>query len=218
MAAVPPEENQPNQFNFALELKKMLCRFALATFFAMVAVPLLNAEADIVMTINTTAKTFSFSGSDTGTPQDDGGGSESIAWEYLHGSIAGGPSDTTFSGFSPDAHWNFSNSIQVINDPGFETRLTISLASTSGPSGVITVTPNSTNYDYSSFGSDQMTILTDLIAEGSIPISFSNSGSSGFSAINVTAVPEPTSFALILGMAMFGMAHRRRSKNQFARK
>lgn len=192
----------------------MLLRFTLATFFAMVATPLLKAEADIIMSIDTSAKTFSYSGSDTGTPQDDGG-SESIIWEYLHESIPGSPvEDTTFQGFSPDSHWDLSNQIQTINNPDFESRFSISLSSTTDPFGSITVTPNTTIFDYSSFSSEQVTILTDLLSEGSIPIGFFTSGSSGFSAITVTsasAVPEPTSFALLLGIAMLGMAYRRRS-------
>lgn len=191
----------------------MLFRFSLAAFLAMAAISL-EAKADITMTIDTSAQTFAFSGSDTGTPQDDGS-SESIIWEYLHNSIPGSPfADTNFAGFSPDLHWDASNHIEVINDPDFETRLSISLSSNTGPFGLITITPNTTAYDYSSFSSEQVTILTDLLVEGSIPIGFFTSGASGFSPITVTsasAVPEPSSIAILLSIAMIGVTYRRRS-------
>ena len=166
----------------------MLHRFTLVAFFAMVAIPVLKADAEIIMTIDTSAQTFSFFGSDTGSPQDDGD-TGSIIWECLHNIIPGSPvADTTFKGFSPDSHWDFNNSIQIINDPDFETRLSISLISTVGPFGSITVTPNTTVYDYSFFSSEQVTILTNLLRDGSIPVGFFSSGSSGFSAITVTSV------------------------------
>jgi len=191
----------------------MLFRFAIATFLAMAAISL-EAKAEITMTIDTSSQTFAFSGSDTGTPQDDGG-SESIIWEYLHNSIPGSPvADTSLAGFSPDLHWDAVNNIEVMNDPDFETRFSISLSSDTGPFGLITITPNTSAYDYSSFSSEQVTILTDLLSEGSIPIGFFTSGASGFSPITVTsasAVPEPSSIAILLSIALLGATHRRRS-------
>lgn len=168
----------------------MSSRCALAITLALLAFSTVEAEAEIVLSIDTTAETFSFSGSDTGTPGFDGF-AELITWEIIHPTIPGSvPDITSFGPFSPDPHWG-SSALTITNDPDFETLLTVGLYSDTGPFGSITVTPNTTVYDYSFLSPELMTILTEAINVGSIPLGFFDT-SSGFSSITVTSVSGPS--------------------------
>ena len=164
----------------------------------------MEASAVLSLVLNTGTQEFALVGSDTGTPADDGEGAGVADWAIS--SLGGsGEGDTTFNNglaFSTD-----------VGNPGFglyDTFLesgdafggTVILSLGVSTSGTQTLTGTGTYQSYASLGAAPIARLEGAIGQSLIL----QSGSTGFGAINITAIPEFSHFPAALGALIMGLS------------
>lgn len=172
-----------------------------------------TANAGLVLTIDTSAKTFSFSGSDAGIFSNFGANPYKFAsWQAT--GLGGGVTDFSQNTVRADGLWSSSVGsptsgflsqsffIQVDNQGFPAGQVMVGLFNT--VNGPTTVTGLGGNTSYASLHPANIAQFESLIG-GSIPLS----SGSDFGSITVSAVPEPSSL-LLVGLAVFGAVGRRR--------
>lgn len=164
-----------------------------------------NCMADLVVTLDTAAQTFSFSGSDTGT-LGTSKGSGIVTWGIT-------ATNASQPQISSDASWSgagtFSNDDTRIFQNSSETLVQILFSGGAGAAGTLSFA--GTPFSYAGFDPGEITNLESRIGTSLAMNAFG--APSGFSPISIVAaaVPEPTSFA-IFGIAIIGLFRRRRLK------
>lgn len=145
------------------------------------------------MSLDTTAKTYSFSGSTSGTPNDGGGFGE------IFYSFAGTGSPTLNGSVNDSSVFNidtggFIGAVLFVQDDG-SVDFNINTTATTA----VTLTGNGNTLSYSGF-----TPTVQSAFEGVIGSSLTLNTGSGFEAISVqAAVPEPKAFALYSALLAF---------------
>lgn len=164
-----------------------------------------SARGELVLVVDTSAETFQLSGMDSGT-LFDAGGRGAVQWQWSNkggsgaGSIVEGPPTSTLFTSSLGA-----SESRIVTDTLSGGRFVLLLYTDTPGSGNI-IGANKT-LSYSSWDSGAKARMESLIGTTSEQLFFA----SGFQPLSLSAVPEPTSFAMF-GMAMMGMARRRRIK------
>lgn len=170
-----------------IRLTVVCAAFAIAT----------NAMADLELLLNTTTKEFALVGSDTGTPIDFIG--QGFTFWSLSG--IGGTSDDSVS-YNNDVAFTTS-----VGTPGnvanFDTRLNsetlnggeVALSLGTSSNSAMTITGTGTFQSYAGLDAGSMARFESAIGQ-----SLSLVNGSGFSSIDVSAVPEPGTYATIIGM------------------
>ncbi len=161
-----------------------------------------TAFGQLVLQVDADANVFYLTGSDTGTPHDTG---SAYALNWIVGSTGGGDVGVVgvASGFSNPS--GISGSLLVY--PG-QNGMFLSLSNASSFS---TITGSSSGISYGSFNLSQQNRLESFIGS-----SMTVSQGTGFSSVAVTAysaVPEPSTWAVILGScALVGALIKRRPR------
>ena len=158
------------------------------------------------LNLNTITKEYSLTGSDTGTPGPNGDGG-SVYWE----SARPGGSESGFA-FYDDGLF-FSSDVIGIGPTGYDDALDvfnggIGLNLLTSSNAEQTITGEGYFHSYAGFSTDAQTLLESFIGQ-SITL---DSNSSGFSALSVAAVPEPSAAALIAGLVAITCLSGRRQK------
>jgi hypothetical protein len=174
-------------------------------FLALVSLSLGASQAAITMTVNTTAETISFSGSDTGNAEefemmpyavrfwtDPGSGTTSSTQDLIITSCF-----ETIPGL--DVVWFTS---RIGDDPTAEY---LDIVASGGADITSVVAKPSVTVSYATWGSGHKVLLESFIG-GSMVLA--PLGGSGYSDIQI--VPEPSSFLLLLGAAAAVLCFRRR--------
>ena len=179
-------------------MKKNL--FAAALALGLMAVS--SASGALIMTIDSSAKTFWLSGSDSGTTGDDG----QVGWTIAIASTA--------------TQWVVGSLFDVSGVPTAGSQY-LALFGSSGGAALsvgalganytpVTFTGTETAYSYASFDAASIAELESW--DGKTLSLSSLTKASGFSNIAVNVVPEPTSAALLgLGAAALALRRRRRA-------
>lgn len=185
---------------------------------AMVSITMANtASADLILAIDAAAKTYTFSGSDSGTTAASG--TDAIAaWEVFDFAAPAADfstfqTDSIWTGLNPDRNNAFQVSMVFSGFPAHRSIQFSGVGSSQSPT-LSTVTASGVVVDYSS-----MHATDQLWFEGLIGSSIPNTFGSGFSPVGIeasasaAAVPEPSSFAL-LGLGGIGLLVHRRRKSR----
>jgi hypothetical protein len=159
-----------------------------------------SAQAQLVMTINTAAKTVSLSGSASGTCAPFGG-DYGVAWK-LNGT-AGDPSqslgiDSTWYSMSPGSP--LADSINVGGGAGGPYSVNLALLADAANQ---TISGLGVPFSYSGLTSGNQALLESLIGQ-----TMSLDQGSGFGGISV--VPEPHEYAAMAALGLIGFAGFRR--------
>lgn len=162
-----------------------------------------SAQAQLVLNIDSSTETFWFSGSDTGTPTPGGAESPQVFWRL--GSLTG-TSGVVTAAAGVDTANNVGVQVYDNGDSNYGYNIQMTFPTDSEQ----TISGNSVSFSYASQTAAFKTGLNAL-AGSSIP----RFTGSGFSAIQVSAVPEPSSFAALAGLFALGtVALRRRPRTQ----
>lgn len=180
-----------------MKLPKLVLAACAATLFATQ-----SAVAALTLQLNTFTKEFTLLGSDTGTLLS-GSGESVVNWS-LDGVGGSGSGDLSFteanvlSWFSP-AGAPLATEISSIADDGGVVSITLRLqGNITDPA---TINGSGIFQSYAGFAPDAMARFESTIGS-QLPL---NAGT-GFSSISVTAVPEPMTYAAIVGFATLGIA------------
>lgn len=187
-------------------MKKSLSTLFFAAFSVFAAS---TAQALIIFTVDPIAKTFDVSGSIVGTPQSTGPLSAFEFFSPSSGSVLGSDSMTLTSDTTSTPNTIFST-VLVVRDFDVQDDVYIRfLINGSGPLPEQTVTMSAAGVDYTVMDAQYQTILENLANAGTtMSITFGTSSDSVF----VTAVPEPGTYAALVGFAALGfVAWRRRA-------
>lgn len=179
-------------------MKKLSFAFV---FLALLA-PVASLRAEITMHIDTTGDTLWFSGSDTGTLQPF------IIGQYTSWTIGA-------NGY-PDDQLNLSSAFTASTTAGeigqfhaFPAGLEIDLITLAGASNCTFTANPAQIFSYSTLVQPQKNYLESLVGQ-----SLANAyPGSGFGSMQV-AIPEPSTYALIAGVGVFGVAAFRRWRKQ----
>lgn len=156
-----------------------------------------SAQAQLVFNVDSAAETLWFTGSDSGTTS---GGNKAVAW--FNGSTNSLP--------SYDASSLFTNSgelpASVVLDVGSSGSQLIFSYSTGAAATTITGKGAGTSYDYSGWTVGEKSTL-----EGLTVMSLTQGTDFDSVTVSVSAVPEPSTYASLMGLvAMAGATFRRR--------
>ncbi|WOO41282.1 PEP-CTERM sorting domain-containing protein [Rubellicoccus peritrichatus] len=160
-----------------------------------------SAQGLIVLTVDATAKTFDVSGSIVGTPQSTGPLSYLDFFSPSSGNVLG--SDfmnlTAFSSSTPNTIFS---TIMVVRDFDVQDDAYMRFAiNGSGPLPEQTVSMSAIGVDYTVMEAQYQTILENLATAGTtMTVTFGTSSDT----IQVTAVPEPGTYAALTGLATLG--------------
>lgn len=157
------------------------------------------AAADLVITIDATNDTLTFSGDDTGVLDADGGYSWGPSFF-----VEGDPLELASSGLPSSG---FRALIPTLTIDG--TNVGIFGLDTSNAGDEIDIVGSGIAIDYSSLESASQIVLEGLVGTSLAP-NF-DTGGSGFSPIRVVGVPEPSGVAF-LALAAFACAGLRRKR------
>ena len=168
------------------------------------------AEADIVLTIDTDTETWSLSGSDTGDPEKffnpNSSSDSSVRWEITFDQA----NSPFFSSQFPAATSSIPNSFSFaflgeetsINQTSYNFYLEFEGFPTD-----VTITPIGGPISYAGVSPESKAWFESLIG-GTIPVTLG----SNFNPISVQGaqgVPEPSSLAVLFGIAVVGISRRR---------
>lgn len=172
----------------------------LALILTLSAVAASSLSAQLVLNIDTAAQELWFTGSDTGNTT-----ATAVVW------FSGSSGTGTSSVSTPENLVTFSSFYFSRNPRMFAyntgNQVVFAFDST-GSESSLTLTGTGTKISYAGFDAGA---ITNLESQTNIP--FFN-GATGFSdiSVSVSAVPEPGSFALFLGLATFGFLNFRRRR------
>ncbi len=163
------------------------------------------AAAQLIFTVDTAAKKFYFSGSDTGNPGFDGVGGR-LTWESS-------PSSGSQTSFAIQSALTSSGAVGLadlkISDNG-QVLIDLDLNSTA----TLTITPTpSVRFDYTSLPANQLNLLESFAITGT-PINLTLG--TGFSDFQVAAVPEPRFVGVLAIVGILSLVLVRRRPRSFA--
>ncbi|MDA7662799.1 PEP-CTERM sorting domain-containing protein [Pirellulaceae bacterium] len=172
-----------------------------------------TASADLILSINANDKTFAITGTDTGSAAATGSGAGLTQWEITGlGSVDGGDGNS----YDNDLAFATTAGTPGNSSLGYD----LLLATNSNALRLNFGTSNFGQQTFTGLGNFQsyagLTTTDQAVFESSIGQAFVLSRGSGFSSMNVQAVPEPNSIALLsmlcVGVAVRGRRRRRRLK------
>ncbi len=174
-----------------------------------------TASADLILSINANNKTFAITGTDTGSAAANGSGGLT-EWEITGlGNVDGGGSGNFY-----DNDLAFATTVGTPGNSSLGYDLLLATSTTNHSVRLNFGTSNSGQQTFTGLGNFQsyagLTTNDQAVFESSIGQAFVLRQGSGFSSINVQAVPEPNSIALLsmlcVGVAVRGRRRRRRLK------
>ncbi|NCC53321.1 MAG: PEP-CTERM sorting domain-containing protein [Spartobacteria bacterium] len=168
-----------------------------------------NARADLIININTATEEFSFSGSDSGTPEHVAGAVSNMRWEF--GTNLGGISSgvTVTPGIDYSGLDVVSHAASVASSDG--SYLTLNLTFTANAPwpftlGSIDFSGNGSTFSYAGWDTDNKNLISSLNNSDIL----TPTRGTDVSPVSVNVIPEPTTFGLLLAAASSLFIARRR--------